>query len=216
MKAMRASAVLAVVFAAAWLLLPRDAAAPPRRGAPPPRPIPAELGELELRTVDQETGREVFVAYVAWTAPSAESPVDGRPLLRREAARHLIRAPVGGIRLHLRDPIWHTEAVTQRVFPGRREATVPVERTCWARLVFLEHQTPVSDYVILEVASGPGALLESARKDRGDGIVYGFTRPGRYQLVIPDYNGFQPTTPLIVDVSRHGVAERTFQVMRTR
>jgi len=102
---------------------------------------------------------------------------------------------------------------TLAIHPGKREATIPVDRTRWLRIAFTDGLAPISPSIHASKARGPGEFCRFT-VDRREGTRFGFTRPGRYELTLAPLEGFEPVPPLELVVPPEGVAERTITLIR--
>jgi hypothetical protein len=175
-----------------------------------------ELGYRELRFVDRATGEEVRLEdrSASWWSLSEDEEGRERGDVRLDwrTGRHRFWAPVGRVQIGVSDATWSGDA-TLAIDPGRSEASIALDRMRWLRVAFTDGFAPVSHWAVQSKAQGPGEL-RGVRPDRRDGTLFGFTRPGRYELFVEPLDGFEPIPPLDVVVPPEGMAERTVRLVR--
>jgi hypothetical protein len=195
----------------------------PEEGEPNARIVIGEPADLAVHLVDAESGLEAQVeaGSLSWRCASPEVS-GGAEDATYDPSTHAfqLRAPAGEVELNLweRRYRWQTQRVTLR--PGPNEVTLRLQRACGIVLTLRDGDAAVSPdeaFSGLELtrAGGSRELPESSGYD-GKEVYFVVGSPGRFRVMIPSIDGYDPIEPFEVDIGPGELVKREIPLVRKR
>lgn len=165
-----------------------------------------------VRVVEAATGSRAEVDSVLWTCRRPEGVSGGsleNSAWNEATGTFEFLAPQGDVLVHIWADTYQFFNEHFRLGPGRNEIEVRLERSCGLVIVLRDgaHKVawPSDGNATLAEIGGDGT--SSSWGERDGSLRVGVTKPGRYRVTIPSIEGYEPVSPVEIEIAAGQFAE---------